>query len=141
MTDSNYTKFEATVVVEGPHASITQAHTPAALLQLALQHALFNMPADAVAELVQNTTGRMLHSLSCKRRKAGDLVRLEDNDPDGYSGIYEILVGRGEPTDCASCGNPLCYEWPTLFDTESEGSQIGDFAYHISECQMLDLLR
>lgn len=138
MSDSSYTKFEAKVVVEGPYASIAQAFTPASLLELALQYSLFSMPAESVADLVQNTSARMLHSLSCKRRKAGDLVRLEDDDPDGYNGIYQIAVGRGEPTDCISCGNPLCNEWPTLVDLKQEGTQIGDFAYHVSECQMLD---
>ncbi|MEB0001182.1 hypothetical protein QN367_19170, partial [Cryobacterium sp. RTS3] len=69
---------------------------------------------------------------------SGDLVRLEDEDPDGYNGVYQISVGRGEPTDCVSCGNPLCKEWPTLFELTLKGTQTGEFAYHVSECQMLD---
>jgi hypothetical protein len=138
MNDSSYTKFEAKVVVEGPYSSAAQVFTPASLLELALQHALFSMPADAVADLVRNTTARMLHSLSCKRRKAGELVRLVDDDPDGYNGVYQIAVGRGEPTDCISCGNPLCNEWPTLVELTPEGTPTGDFAYHVSECRMLD---
>ena len=138
MSDSSYTKFEAKVVVEGPYTSAAQVFNPASLLELALQHALFSMPAETVADLVRNTTSRMLHSLSCKRRKAGDLVRLEDEDPDGYNGVYQIAVGRGEPTDCVSCGNHLCNEWPTLVELTPEGTQTGAFAYHVSECQMLD---
>ncbi|WP_122242141.1 hypothetical protein, partial [Pseudomonas syringae] len=138
MSDSSFTRFDAKVVVEGPYTSAAQVFTPAALLELALQHALFSMPAEAVADLVRNTTARMLHSLSCKRREAGELVRLQDEDPDGYNGVYQIAVGRGEPAECDSCGNPLCAEWPTLYELTPEGTQTGDFAYHVSECQMLD---
>lgn len=139
MSDSIFTKFEAKVVVEGPYTSAAQVFTPALLLELALQHALFSMPAEAVADLVGKTTARMLHSLSCKRRNVGQLVRLEDDDPDGYNGVYQIAVGRGEPTDCVYCGNPLCNEWPTLVELTPEGTQTGDYAYHVSECRMLDL--
>lgn len=138
MSVSSYKQFEATVVVEGPYSSAAKVFNPASLLELALQHALFSMPAEAVAELVGNTTVRMLHSLSCKRRKAGELVRLVDDHPDGYNGVYQISVGRGEPTDCFSCGNPLCNEWPTLVELTAEGEQTSNFAYHVSECQMLD---
>ncbi|CAD0264266.1 conserved hypothetical protein [Pseudomonas veronii] len=138
MSDSRFTRFDAKVVVEGPYTSAAQVCTPASLLELALQHALFSMSAEAVADLVRNTTARMLHSLSCKRRQAGELVRLEDDDPDGYNGVYQIAVGRGEPTGCVSCGNPLCIEWPTLVELTPEGTGTGDYAYHVSECQMLD---
>ncbi|MFL1480986.1 MULTISPECIES: hypothetical protein [Pseudomonas] len=138
MNDSSYTRFDAKVVVEGPYTSAAQVFAPAALLELALQHALFSMPADAVADLVNKTTVLMLHSLSCKRRNAGELVRLEDEDPDGYNGVYQIAVGRGEPEDCVICGNPLCNEWPTLVELTPEGTKTGDFAYHVSECRMLD---
>lgn len=138
MSDSSYTKFEAKVDVEGPYTSTAQVFTPASLLELALQHALFSMSAEMVADLVRNTTARMLHSLSCKRRKAGELVRLVGDDPDGYNGVYQIAVGLGEPTDCVSCGNPLCNEWPTFVELTPEGTETGDIAYHVSECQMLD---
>jgi hypothetical protein len=136
--ESAYTRFVASVVAEGPYSSEAQVFTPASLLELALGHALFSMPAEVVADQVRNTTARMLHSLSCKRREPGELVRLEDENPDGYNGVYKIAVGRGEPTDCVSCGNPLCIEWPTLVEVSPDGKQTGDFAYHISECQMLD---
>ncbi|GFZ61500.1 hypothetical protein PSTH1771_10795 [Pseudomonas syringae pv. theae] len=53
MSDLSYTKFEAKVVVEGPYTSAVQVFTPASLLGLALQHALFSMPAEAVADLVR----------------------------------------------------------------------------------------
>jgi len=139
MSDSSFTKFEANVVVEGPYTSDAKVFTPALLLELALQHALFSMPAEAVADLVSETTARMLHSLSCKRRNPGQLVHLKDDDPDGYNGVYQIAVGRGEPTDCVYCGNPLCNEWPTLVELTPEGTQTGDYAYHVSECRMLDL--
>ena len=138
MSDSKYTKFEAKVVVEGPYPSTAHVFNPASLLELALQHALFSMPPEVAAELVNKTTARMLHSLSCKRRKPGDRVFLVDDDPDGYNGVYQIAVGPGEPPDCVSCGNPQCNEWPTLVELTPEGKQTGDFAYHVSECQMLD---
>lgn len=138
MSDSSYTRFEAKVVVEGLYRSAAQVFTPESLLELALQHALFSMPAEVVADLVRNTTARMLDSLSCKRREAGELVRLEDEDPDGYNGAYQIAVGREEPAECDSCGNPLCIEWPTLYELTPEGVQTGDFAYRVSECQMRD---
>lgn len=138
MGDSIYTRFEARVVVEGPYSSTAQAFNPASLLEVALRHALFSMPAEEVADLVRKSTTRMLHSMSCKRREAGDLVRLVDDDPDGYTGLYQIEVDRGEPTDCLICDNPLCREWPTLSEFVDEGASKGDFAYHVSECQMLD---
>lgn len=138
MRDVNYKKFEAKVVVDGPYSSSSQVFNPASLLELALRHALFSMPAESVADLVRETTARMLHSLSCKRRKAGELVLLVDDDPDGHNGIYQIAVGRGEPTDCVSCGNPMCNEWPTLVELTPEGAPTSDHAYHVSECQMLD---
>mgnify|MGYP001761616337 CR=1 FL=1 len=137
MNDSNYTKFEAKLVVEGPYSSVAQAFNPLSLLELALQHALFSMPAGAVSDLVRKTTASMLHSLSCKRREIGELVRLVDDEPDGYNGVYQITAG-GEPADCIICGNPLCKEWPTLIEFTSGELQSGDFAYHVSECQMLD---
>lgn len=138
MRDVSYKIFEAKVVVDGPYSSSSQVFDPASLLEVALRHALFSMPAESVADLVRETTARMLHSLSCKRRKAGDLVLLVDDDPDGHNGIYQIAVGRGEPTDCVYCGNPMCNEWPTLVELTPEGAPTSDFAYHVSECRMLD---
>lgn len=138
MSDFNFKKFKAEVVVEGPYSSAAQVFTPESLLELALQHALFSMPAEAVADLVRKTTARMLHSLSCKRRRDGEVVRLEDQDPDGYNGLYLIAAGRGDPTDCDRCGNHLCNEWPTLLELSPAGVLTGDYAYHVSECQMLD---
>ncbi|WP_192485794.1 hypothetical protein [Pseudomonas savastanoi] len=138
-SEALYTRFEARVLVEGEYASTTQVFTPASLLEVALQHALVNMKPEAVADLVKNTTGRMLQSLSCKRRKCGDKVRLTDEDPDGYNGIYQIAIDRNEPTDCCACGSPLCSEWPTLHEIAPNGALTGSCAYHISECQMHDL--
>ncbi|MDU8350381.1 hypothetical protein RYA05_00565 [Pseudomonas syringae pv. actinidiae] len=138
MNNPIYTRFDAKVVVEGSYSSTAQAFNPSALLELALQHALFSMPAGAVSDLVRKTTASMLHSLSCKRRGVGELVRLVDDDPDGYNGVYQIAAECGESNDCIICGNPLCKEWPTLFELTPEGERSGDFAYHVSECQMLD---
>ncbi|TPG88087.1 hypothetical protein EAH72_33725 [Pseudomonas caspiana] len=138
MSDEIYTKFEARLTVEGPFSSVATIYDPKSLLEVALQHALVSMPAEVVAKLVEQTTACMLHSLSCKRRRAGELVRLEDQDPDGHNGLYQIAVGRGDPNDCVRCGNHLCNEWPTLLELSSTGAQTGDYAYHVSECQMLD---
>ncbi|MDP5168545.1 hypothetical protein [Pseudomonas syringae] len=133
-----YTRFDATTVVCGPFRSTTHVTTPAALLVVALQHALFTMDADKVNEIVRLTTEKLLKSLGCKRRSPGEVVRLEDHDSDGYNGLYQIALGRGEPSDCVLCGNPRCKEWPTLFEVDVSLSQTGEFAYHVSECQMLD---
>lgn len=138
MSDEIFTKFEARVTVEGPFSSDGTIYDPKSLLEVALQHALVSMPAEAVSKLVADVTTSMLHSLSCKRRRNGEVVRLEDQDPDGYNGLYLIAAGRGDPTDCVLCGNRLCNEWPTLLELSPAGVQTGDYAYHVSECQMLD---
>lgn len=81
----------------------------------------------------------MLYPLSRKRRQTGEVVTLvDDGDPDGYSGLYQIAVGRGEPTDCMRCGNPACNEWPTLLELSPDKVPTGEYAYHVSECQMGD---
>jgi hypothetical protein len=138
MSIVKFSKFEARVLVEGPFTSNTPVLTPASLLELALQHALLSMPSQRVADLVSQTTSRMLHSLSCTRRVAGETVRLVDEDPDGHNGEFQIAIGRGEPEECQCCGNQMCQEWPTLFELDANGAPTGDFAYHISECQMQD---
>lgn len=141
MTDRAFTKFEARVLVEGPFSSDCTAYDAAALLKLALQHALVSLSAEKVAELVNDVTAKMLHSLACSRREAGDVVCLKDSDPDGYNGFYQLAVGRGEPTDCMVCESGLCQEWPTLHELSESGEQTGNYAYHISECGMLDVPR
>lgn len=137
MNSEIYTKFEARVTVEGPFSSDATIYGPESLLELALQHALVSMPAEAVTKLVGDVTTRMLQSLSCKRRKAGEVVRVEVDLLGGYNGLYQIAVDRGDPTDCVRCGNLLCNEWPTLVELSSEGAPTGNFGYHVSECQML----
>ena len=139
MNEVVYSKFEAKVCVEGHFSSETTVYNPMHLLQVALQHALLCAPAEAVTKLVEETASSILHSLSCKRRQTGEVVRLlDDNEPDGYNGLYQIDVGRGEPTDCMRCGNPACNEWPTLLELSPDGGYTGEYAYHVSECQMGD---
>lgn len=141
MTDRAFTKFEARVLVEGPFSSDCTVRDAASLLKLALQHALVAMPAETVSELANDVTARMLHSLACSRRNAGDVVCLEDPDPDGYNGFYQLAVGRGVPTDCMVCESGLCQEWPTLHELSESGEQTGNYAYHVSECRMIDVPR
>ncbi|MBF9243206.1 hypothetical protein I4I80_02790 [Pseudomonas syringae pv. tomato] len=135
MNNPFFTKFEARVTVEGAFSSDAKVFNPKSLLELALQYALVNMSPDEVSNLVGDVSKKMLHSLSCKRRREGDIVRV---DPEGDTGLYLISTGRGDPDECTSCGNPLCKEWPTLVELSPDGAATGEFAYHVSECQMLD---
>lgn len=135
MHNQVFTKFEARVTVEGAFQSDARIFDPKSLLELALQYALVSMSVDDVSKLVGDVSKRMSHSLSCKRRRAGEVVRV---DQEGDTGLYLISTDRGEPEECTCCGNPLCQEWPTLLELSPEGAATGDFAYHVSECQMQD---
>ncbi|MCK9709873.1 hypothetical protein [Pseudomonas syringae] len=138
-TKPAFTRFDATTVVSGPFESTSHVKTPASLLVVALQHALFFMDVNEVEQIVHTTTEKLVASLGCKRRSPGEIVRLEGHDPDSYLGLYQIALGRGEPSECVLCGNPRCKEWPTLFEVDVNLSRTGEFAYHVSECHMLDV--
>lgn len=135
---TKFTKFTAQVSVEGEYPSYAQIFKPMSLLEHALRLSLLSESPEDVANVVTTTTALMLHSLGCKRRQIGDQVRLSDDDKDGYNGLYQISADRGEPTECMRCGNPECAEWPTLDELSSEGVPTGEYAYHVSECQMSD---
>ncbi|MBJ2286656.1 MULTISPECIES: hypothetical protein [Pseudomonas] len=135
MNNQIFTKFEGRVIAEGAFSSDTKIFNPKSLLELALQYALVSMLPDEVSKLVADVSERMLHSLSCKRRREDEVVRV---DQEGDTGLYLISTGRGGPEECVSCGNPLCKEWPTLVELSAEGAATGEFAYHVSECQMQD---
>lgn len=134
MSDKVFTKFAAHVHFEGAYASDADVFQPMALLEYALQLALFSQAADEVAQLIAKTTEQMLQSLSCRRRKMGDVVCVAD---DGETGVYQI-VGRDEPDSCTRCGNPACREWPTLVELAPDGLPNNTYEYHVSECRMRD---
>lgn len=140
MTTVVFTKFEARLDVAGPFSLEAQYFDPMCLLKVALQLALFSQSPDAVSKLITDATEAMLHSLSCKRRKPGEVVVLRSNDLDGYNGLYQIVEERDTTEDCFRCGNPLCKEWPNLRELSPEGTPTGKHAYHVAECQMTDPL-
>ncbi|MFJ3463541.1 hypothetical protein [Achromobacter spanius] len=138
MPPITYLEFQAEIKVEGEFPSTEVVRNPVDLLEAALRHALLTCTPEIVAKVVDETTAVMLHSISSKRRSAGDLVRVNDDDPERYNGNYQIAPGADTSTSCVRCGNSACREWPSLLELSAENSATGEFAYHVSECMMED---
>lgn len=77
-----------------------------------------------------------------KRRSVGDIVRIHDDEEGFYLGR---ISARGEATrhECPqmyldSKHDRECREWPNIEVLDSNEKPTGQFAYHISECEMSD---
>lgn len=72
-------------------------------------------------------------------RKAGDVVMILAHVA-GFGGVpgrYRIDK-LGEPKPCMICDEPDCQEWPNLERLGDLGNRTGEYAYHVSECEMTD---
>ena len=68
-----------------------------------------------------------------KRRKAGD--RVWKKPMAGFVGeaSFATIEREGAPEGCLlDCGDPDCVEWANVRTDD------GAYAYHVSECEMLD---
>lgn len=76
-----------------------------------------------------------------KRREAGDIVWKTENA--GFVGEASYIKIMPEDDEYASycmmdCGDLDCREWSNLQHCDKDGNPLGGYAYHVSECQMMD---
>lgn len=76
------------------------------------------------------------------RRKVGDIVLVKTEDEEFLGRIDALGSERGD--ECPLCfidksHDQRCREWPNVAVLNSEHKATGEWAYHVSECQMFDL--
>lgn len=78
-----------------------------------------------------------------KRRKVGDIVKLDDPDGTGpYLGCIDAQgAERGDqcPRCCADVSHDQqCAEWPVVNVLDEHKQPTGGRVFHVAECQMSD---
>jgi hypothetical protein len=76
-----------------------------------------------------------------KRRQVGDVVVVQDADEGPY--LCRIDALGSEPRNgCLRCldinHDQCCREWPNLEILDPDGRSTGEWACHVTECEMQD---
>lgn len=144
--DAIFTSFKSEILTDGKFGkSAYYARNPLGLLEHAVNLALVSESPDAVKAMFDKTSAKLLESLSKKRRKIGDVVRLDaDSGWESEQGTYRIALLHRDGSEvssdaCVSCCNPECREWPLLERVADDGLATGEYAYHVPECRMTDV--
>lgn len=134
-----FKQFKAKVNTDGRYGTMSaELFTPLVLLEEAVRLAILSGHSpEEIQNTVDGTESLLRPSLMKSRRCSGDVVCLVGATGwGGSTGTYRI--SSGNPTACLTCLNPECQEWPNLECLDEHGNGIGEFAYHVSECQMFD---
>lgn len=74
-----------------------------------------------------------------KRRKVGEVVRLDDEDEGPYLARIVLPKDSRGPDECPGlCSDRKCQEWPIVVILDERGEATGTGVYHVPECHMQD---